>query len=304
MFINSPNNFASIWNELIFEWQESEPSDILIEIINDRTDESIGVKKFYSSSSAKINIAPMLFKSMMPTASKNSTTGAVNPSTGFPRVVLQVGDTQSPTLYFTYAKEQAEEDMILRTMPANRILYADECDQITMIGAEGELIVFTLRGIEHGQEEYSTIRSYYTSIDGGVRVFHLLASEWVNTYKTISVDCISGTTTLGTITYSLESQAASGYRVAWLSQRGSIEHYTFPIVASSSQLSSGKHSKTLRSAYGTAEEIEAISEIISSPLVWRVEAGEYTQIEVDTTEQSIQNEGVLAIVNIKILEND
>ncbi len=303
MFTNTPNNYASLWGDLIFEYTSSSAEDVEFEVYDDVADEKIGVKKFYSVTSSKINIAPMLFDLMLPAPDVSPTTASMRPQTGFPRVRVAVGTEESEPLTFTYAKEDLGEQIVLRTMPRNRILYRGEGDQITLIGTEGGNISFQIGAMAEGDSSYTVISTLYTSIDGGVRTLYLYAGDYVDDYVALRVVVISDGETLETLYYSLVDQEQVGYRVAWISEKGTVEHYTFPVESSTSRLSSGAVRRELRSAYGTSEQIEALSQIVSSPALWHVEALSYTPIRVETDEQSIRNEGVLSIINIKILEN-
>lgn len=303
MFINIPNNFASMWGELNFEYSCTDDTDIVIEIINDVTDETIGVKKFYSSSSAKVNVAPLIFDSMLPEATSRTTSGISLPSTGFPRIRVTADSTSSDTLQFTYATEQVQAPSLLTTLPTNRLLYAGESDQVAVAAPKGTALTYKLYcdPISSGTTQYYS--SGYGSIDGGARVFTLNADEFNDKYYSATLIFLSDDEEIDRVNYSLSGDSTPGYRVAWLSTQGSIEHYTFPFVAEQSRLSSGGVTKSLRSAYGTAEQIEALSEIVSSSKVWRVDGQSYTPIEVVTTEQIISKDGALSIANIKILEN-
>ncbi len=303
MFINTPNNFASMWEELTFEYSTSSQTDLLFEIIDDVSGETLGVKKFYSTTSAKINIAPLLFEKMLPEASYVTTSGMLLPEVGFPRIRAQVGSDTTSGIYFTYAKEQLEAPEILSSMPLQRALYKGECDQVAVVAEEGTTLSYIISAEPIDESKLALFKSVISSISGGARVFYLNADHYNDTYKSLTFGAYQDGELIGEVNYSLSDQSQAGYRLAWISSRGSIEHYTFPTLTEESYLSSGTTEKTLRSAYGTAQEVEALSEIISSPTVWSVSGSSYTPIEVETSEISIRKEGTLMIANIKIVEN-
>ncbi len=303
MFINTPNNFASMWGELNFEYSCTDDTDIVIEIINDVSGDVIAVKKFYSSSSAKINVTPILFNLMLPQPVRAASTSMLLPSSGFPRIRAEVDAEQCSGIYFTYATTDIEAPAMLTTLPTDRLLYSDECDQIAIVAPAATTVTYSLYGMAKGSSSEVIISSSFSSSNGGARNLYLNADEYCQIYDSLRVEFYVDDAVIGSVSYTLSSELSSGYRLAWISSRGSIEHYTFPFVCDETHQSDGATAKTLRSAYGTAAEVEALSEIISSQKVWRVVGDDYQEVSVLTTEQVIRQDGVLSIANIKILEN-
>ncbi len=306
MFTNIPNNYSSMWGEIIFEYASTTDSDIVINIYDTQTSDQLGVKKFYSTSSAKINIAPLLFDSIFPSPQLSNTNLVNNPSVGFARIKLEAGGEASDQLTFTYAKEQVTPPAVLSTMPKERMLYSGENDQIVVIAPAGTTISYALHLYPIGSEVSSNPIYGICSTDGGVRLFTIHADQYNGLYGAAKIVFSCDGEEFGTIDYTLSAESSTGYRVAWLSSQGSIEQYTFPIIVSKLRQSSDVVTKSLRSAYGTEDEIEALSELVSSAKVWHADSsgGTYTAIEVLTTEQYIRREGVLMIANIEIQEND
>ncbi len=304
MFINTPENFSSMWSELTFEYSTTEDSDIELTVIDTTTSETLGVKKFYSSSTAKINIAPMLLDSMMPTPVRKSSSILTTSDSGFPsiRVVAQDGSSSGDKI-FTYAKEVVATPALLTSQPLERILYPTECDSVAIVAPEGGSLKYQLWAYPRDESAVILLQTGLASVNGGARVFYINADQYAEDYKMVSVELIWGTTTVGIVHYTLEREPTAGYRVAWISSKGSIEHYTFPVVVDKSVDSDAAVSYSLRSAYSTSERHEALSEIISSPKVWRATESGYTQIECTTDELYVRQDGALSIANIKVKEN-
>ncbi len=303
MFINIPNNFSSLWGELIYEYNSTEEKDIVIEILDTESEETLGVKKFYSSSSAQLNLAPILFETALPKSSQLQFSSTITAAYGFPSVSLTDGDSSCETRTFTFADSSISAPATLSSMPENRLLCAGERDIITIVAKEASQLSYTITGTRSSDGESVTLQKSNYSISSQAIQHSIVADSYSSTYQAIYYTLYYGSEAIATRNYSLSSEAAAGYRVAWLSKRGSIEHYTFPIIEEQNYLSSGATTRTLRSAYGTAEEVEALSEIISSPCVWRVSGDEYSAIEILTTEQQIRSLGELMIVTIKVQEN-
>ncbi len=303
MFINIPNNFSSMWGELIYEYNSTDESDILIEILDTESEETLGVKKFYSSSSAQLNLAPILFETSLPEASQLQFSSTITAACGFPSVALSDGDTSCEVRTFTFADSTISAPAALSSMPENRLLCKGERDIITIIAEDLAQLSYTITATRLSDGESVTLQKDSYSISSQALQHTISADSFSATYQALYYTLYSGGEAIASRNYTLSSEATTGYRVAWLSKRGSIEHYTFPVVEEQNYLSSGATTRTLRSAYGTAEEVEALSEIISSPCVWRVSGDEYSELEILTTEQQIRSLGELMIVTIKVQEN-
>lgn len=302
MVINIPSNFSSIYEDLVYEFKYDEESDVVIEINDTRTDEVIGVKKFYSTSTVKLNIAPLIFDSMLPEPQAVTLSGVVDPALGFPRISLTSGSTTTIDRYFTYAKSELAGPALMTTMPQERILNVGERDAIYTIVPVGVKATYKVSATAADGNQVDLEQEVCSSSDLA-NIFYLCADQFSSDYNVLRVSFYSGTELQQEINYTLSREPSNGYRVAWISQSGSIEHYTFPTILDQTYLSSGATTKTLRSAYGTAAEIEALSQIISSPKVWRDDYTHYTQIEVVTTEHVVRENGALSVATIKIKEN-
>ncbi|MFI3285026.1 MAG: hypothetical protein R3Y08_00060 [Rikenellaceae bacterium] len=303
MFINIPDNYSSLWGELIFEYNSTLDTDIVMSVVDEFSGETIAVKKFYSSTDAKINITPLLFETMLPQPYFLSS-GAVAPSVGFPKISVNAGGQSSGELLFTYARKGVEPPIMLTTMPTSRLLARGESDYITLIAPSGTTIKYRIEGVGLSADSAPLYQNSITSINGGARQIRIVADEYADEYSSIKVTLLSDDQEFGQVNYAFSELCGASYRVAWISSQGSIEHYTFPVVEEQVRLSSGAIEKSLRSAYGTAQEIDALSEIVSSPTVWRATQEGYTKLELLTTQIATRREGTLTIANVKVVEYD
>ncbi|MFI3331896.1 MAG: hypothetical protein SNI51_00185 [Rikenellaceae bacterium] len=302
MFINIPNNYSSMWGELIYEYNSTDDTDLVVEIQDDTTDETTGVKKFYSTSSLKLNVAPLLFESMLPEP-QPLVTGISTPERGFPKISIIIDSESSLSRRFTYAKEEVEPPLMLSTMPNDRLLAVSECDSISILLPEDGVLTATLEGYTiEGEGSLESISTWVDS-SGGAKIVTINGDDYSDSYESLKLSLYCDNTLFEQVNYTLSADEANGYRMAWISSMGSIEHYTFPVVEEVVQLSSGGTTRTLRSAYGTAQELEALSEILFTTTLWRVNATTYTPIELLTTELPLRQDGALRIANFKISDN-
>ncbi len=304
MFINIPSDYSSMWDELIFEYNSTDENDVDLEIYDNKNKQTLGVKKFYSTQSAKINIAPLLFETFLPTPEFKSTSGMSIPASGFANIKVGAGDTWADNQIFSYAKSQITPPLIMTSLPSDRILGGGESDSFYVVAPAGTTMKYTLLAESLDPNISPSNVTTLSSIDGGVRMVAINSDNFNTRYDKLTLYVIIDDETIATLNYSISSSESNGYRMAWVSSMGSIEQYTFPIISSVVRHNNGAVSHSLRSAYGLKAEIEALSEILTSPKVWHINGAECKEIEVLTTEQSIYENGTLGVINIEVREYD
>lgn len=288
----------------MYEYSSTTAGDIEIEIVETSTNETVGVKKFYSTSSAKVNVAPLLFDRYFPQPRRSEQVQLDGYFGGFPTIQLTAqGESTTQERTFTYAAQRCEAPKILTTMPLERILRRGECDTLTILAEEGAVVSYRLAGTPIEQWTESMTMTDGMVCGAGAIMLRIPADRFITYYSTLLVSIYVDDVLIGSVNYALSDDCSAGYRVAWLSSQGSIEHYTFPVVAEKAHLSSGATTFELRSVYGREVEIEALSEIVSSTGCWSANSTDYTRIDVLTTEQPIRRDGALMIANIKVREN-
>ena len=308
MFINIPENYSSAWCPLEYYYKIDSPEDLTLEIVNSDNDEVLVVKKFYSCDSIKIDISRIVRQKIIASPAIAPTGFAITEG-GFIRVRLSVNGQTSATRVYTLAKNRVEPPITLTTMPNARILGEGECDSIVVATTLGKFVKAKVVAIPRNAEEHNTQENTFATLSQSkeFHVFTINANDYNVDYQSVDVIMNFGSENEQKIHYSLSSprEKREQYRVAWLSTAGSIERYTFPVVDSTVRLKDGAVRYSLRSAYGTADEVEALSEIVSSSKVWHITSeGESLPVEVTTTEVPIFAEGALMVANIEVEEYD
>ncbi len=194
---------------------------------------------------------------------------------------------------------------IFTTLPRERILRQDECEEILLAG--GSPITVEL-GIKTRQE---TAEQKFSTKGDGVALFFLNAAQYRN------VEQLTLTVNGSRIVYTLAPPLPEGRRMAWRSHTGVVEHYTFPIVHSSTRMTDKEwprhsddgtrptcHLTRLVSAYESRPMLEALSEIIAAPQVWTVIDKQYIPVKVITDHTLTHRYGVLSHLEIEIIEPD
>ena len=121
----------------------------------------------------------------------------------------------------------------------------------------------------------------------GLHVFRLDTRDFPGC-ETLTVDAGA----CGTVTYTLIPAAQEALRIAWRSCAGSIEHYSFPVIRSTTL--------RLESAYETPETLEPLAGLLLSPEVWILRNGEYVPVDVRSEEAVIQRHGMLCSLEIVV----
>ncbi len=307
MFINIPEDYSSMWGELTYHFTISEPRNLLVEIINGKDDSIIAVKKFYSCAEIKFNIAHIIRQNILPEPTSGET-GFSIADLGFINVYVRIDSIVSESRTFILAHERPSTfPTLLTTMPEGRVLHPSESDSLLLITDLGNRSTARLTAVARDTSTHNNYTAdYYTlSRNAEFHTFTVNADEFNTDYQSIEVTITTADQGRREIYYTLTppNLKQNGYRVAWLSKEGSIESYTFPLISNVTQLSNGKIGRSLRSAYGTIKEVEALSEVIHSPRVWHInDDGSKEAINVTTTQYPKIREGTLSIANIDIEE--
>ncbi len=300
MFINIPENFSTSYGELIYKFQNSTSTDLKFTVKLINSDEIIGVKKLYNTEAASINVAPLVRNILTPKPQRMTTTFSIPDHTSL-GVSVTCNTTAAEVRYFTAAKERPSQNSIMTTLPLRREIKIGDQESILIHAAEG--VTVGARIVISRFENSVIYRELEQAMgESGVMLLNLNTSG-LSDVSAIDVDIFVGGSLLERVTYTVSPQNRYAYRLAWVSSAGSIEHFTFPRVMQRKVLSSGKFEVTLVSDYESQQTIDALSELLTSVGVWRVDDDEYTPVEVATSELVVYRDGKLSLVELKVIEN-
>lgn len=197
------------------------------------------------------------------------------------------------------------QPQLVTTLPDERMLRADESDEVMVAGPPPLTLHLSCK------TRHSLIERDFTEDSEAVALFRINAADFPDAERIVL--SAGGRQ----ISYSPAAPLPEGRRLAWRSRTGVVEHYTFPIVHSSTRLTDRElprwdndgtrpscHLTRLVSAYENRPMLEALSEIIASPQVWSVENGLYTPVKVATDRTLTHRYGVLSHLEIEIIEPD
>ena len=167
----------------------------------------------------------------------------------------------------------------LSTMPLHRRIAHGEHDEIRVFGTPGTTIRIRIKS-DAGDDV-----SFEKVVPSGAAICRFDTADISPEARHAEVSILSKRTTLATFYYTVGRRYVSDVRLAWLSEAGTIERYTFPIVRNMER--SVVRSRTERadawldtvecqselcvrlvSDYERREVAAALAAIVSSPCVW------------------------------------
>lgn len=191
------------------------------------------------------------------------------------------------------------------SMPLVRLIPEDACDELTLL-TDGPCIVTVTA--EAG--DTATAESYRAS-EAGLHLFRLDMRDFPGAER-VTVDA----GTCGTVVYSVTPAVQGQVRLAWRSSAGSVEHYTFPIVRTTTVRTERREAEgpqgrvvaaaetdreiVLVSAYETRSMLEPLAELTATAAAWIVTEKCYIPVDIATEEAVVQRRGTLSCLEIAI----
>ena len=296
MKINKLSDNLTPLDEGIFfgiETESDTPSEIVVEIIEATTGEVVAVQQLHNALSAKINIAPYISRlsEYRPTQTQQ-TSFAEAPTAGYK---IRIDDVESEEIIVSVNRHKINTmPTLITALPHSRRIARGETDEVMFAAEQGKRIGAELVA-DTGEMLYV---EYQPTSDISALVISL--EDFDSELNTLDVTLYCEEEPFSKLHYTVVPPLKNATRLAWLSECGTIEHYTFPVshkvkhstekqsVMTSSGISSTHHrTKLTISLYSRLEPratVEALAEIISSPKVWMKRKGHYELVEVATTE--------------------
>ena len=198
------------------------------------------------------------------------------------------GANRSPVIHFTASQGRLPNPTALGGFSQERIISAGECDEVLFKLPKGARLTAECRfeGEESGTqmcELFIGVSDIYAVIVDADEILALNPAAECFDF----VVAMSGSV-VGRIHYEVATAVAGSVRLAWLNTEGFISYHTFRGVPSERLVTSRSECQTqggtqtlaveswrectLRSGYLSAEGVERLSGIATSPRVWRVTA--------------------------------
>ena len=287
------DNFTPLHEGILFQIDtESEaPTDIVVEIVEVATEEVIGTKLLRNTVSATVNIAPYVARlEEYAPASLDHTTFAAAPAASY-RIRIDNIESEEVVVATNRCKIDSTP-FVVTALPASRRIVHGESDELLIIAEKGKTIY-----AEIVSDMGSSLNIEHLSASG-VSTLVVATNDFEDDIRSLDIDLYCDGTKFGSLRYKVTSPLKTATRLAWVSDCGSIERYTFPsshkakryadkqIVATSKGVVSAqcraKQFISLCSRIEPRATIEALAQIASSPKVWIEESGNWHLVEVVT----------------------
>ena len=305
------DNFTPIDKGIYFgiETEESAPTNLEVEIIDSSTSEIVATQQLREVTSATINIAPYLSRFEEYEPMQDCCTSISDAPCA--RYKVRINSIESEEIIVSVNSiEVGEGATMITSMPRNRRISHGESDEILIVTDCGESVYAEITantGTQLHLEHHTTT---------GVSRLLLATKEFDSNVKTLDISLYCAGKIFGTLRYYVTPPIKTATRLAWLSESGSIEQYSFPLSNKTSRkvekqtIYTSKGVETvqcrtqevlsLASRFEPSATIEAISQIVSSTRVWRESNGQLERVEVLT--HSIEQDlfGKPGSINIEI----
>ena len=310
-FTQIPQQYAPLGQAIRYAVEQDAAGNLDARIVEVNSELLLGAKRFAETTAAAFDIAPMLRRTLQFTPS----TGATGFQTAAERCItvrveaLKTGSeiiaATAPARTFLPGDEIPAAPCIRTTMPLERLIPEGAADELTLWSDEACVVTVS------GHSADSVTAENYQSESTGLQIFRLDTRDFP-ACETLTVDAGE----CGVVRYTVIPATQEAVRMAWRSRCGSIEHYSFPVMRSTTLRVSRQRAETadghlvtavetdreteLVSAYEIPEMLETLAGIVTAPQVWRVDGEAYTPVDVVTEEAVVQQRGVLRALELVV----
>ena len=310
-FTQIPQQYAPLGGELRYAVSREVAGNIDIRIAGAADGALLGAKRFAAVAEASFDAAPYLRRQLRFVPVMGGT--GFYPAEG--RTVTAVVEAAgadggaavatTPARTFLPGAETPEGPRLRTSMPLTRLIPEGAGDELTLLTDGACTVTVTA--------DTTTAESYRTA-DAGLHLFRLDTRDFQGAER-ITVDA----GVCGTVVYSVTPALQGAVRLAWRSNAGSVEHYTFPVVRTTTvragrQEAEGREGRVvvasdmeremlLASAYESQTVLEALAELTTAPEVWMAGEDGYTLVSVATDEAVVRRHGTLCCLEIAVRPN-
>lgn len=310
-FTQIPQQYAPLGGELRYAVSREEAGNIDIRIAGAADAALLGAKRFAAVTEAAFDAAPYLRRQLrfVPATGK---TGFYSAGGRTVSVVVEASETDggtiaatSPARTFLPGGEVPAGPCLRTSMPLNRLIPEGACDELTLLTSGACAVTVTA---EAGD---STTAESYRTAESGLHLFRLDTRDFQGA-ECITVDA----GVCGTAVYSVMPAVEGAVRLAWRSSAGSVEHYTFPVVRTTTVragrleaegpegrmvvAADAEREMLLVSAYEACAVLEALAELMTAPEVWIAGESGYTPVSVATGEAVVRRHGSLCCLEVAV----
>ena len=286
-------NFTPLHEEILFgiDSETETPSDLIVEIINVTNGEVVATQRLYNAVSATVNIAPYIAhtEEYAPTQHHQTIITQAPVAT----YKIRVGDIESEEIVVSVNHCAIDSLPAIATVfPNNRRIAPGENDELLILADKGKRIYVEMvadTGEALHLEELSSseaMRLIISTEDFGTNIHSFDVALYCEGAK------------FGALHYVVAPSIKTSTRLAWISDYGTIEQYTFPLSHAAKRVADKqiiatdngvvatkcqtKQFISLSSRYEPRATIQALTQIVSATKVWVKQNESWNLVEVVT----------------------
>lgn len=287
------DNFTPMHEGILFgiDSENETPADIIVEIIEVATGEVVGSQRLRDTTSATINIAPYMarLERYAPTL-PNHTTFAEAPIATYR---IRIGNIESEDIVVSVNRRKIDsKPSIVTSFPDTRRIARGDSDELLIVTEEGKTIY-----AEIVADTGELLHIEHLSLSGA-STLAISSNDFETEIHSLDITLYCEGEEFGSLHYTVVSPLKTATRLAWISDCGAIERYSFPsshkvkrsadkqIVATKEGVvvaqCRAKQTISLCSRIEPRATIETLAQIASSPRVWIEQNGVWHLVEVVT----------------------
>ncbi len=286
-------NFTPL-NEGVFfgiDTEEEIPTDIAVEIIDVAKGEVVATQLLRNTVSATINIAPYIARMEEYAPTKHHQTTIMQAPTASYKIRVEDIESKEVVLSVNRCKV-GSAPTIVTSLPNSRRIAHNENDELLIVAGKGKRIY-----VEMVADTGETLHLEELSSSEAIRLI-ISTEDFGTNIRSFDVALYCEGEKFGSLHYTVAPTTKVATRLAWISDCGTIEQYTFPlshtakrsadkqivateggVVATRCQ---AKQVISLSSRYEPRATIEAIAQITSATKVWVKQGEKWDLVEVVT----------------------
>lgn len=290
------NNFTPLHNGIFFgiNTESDTPTDISVEVVNSLTDETVATLVLRGVTSTTVNIAPYIERIDNYTPKCLSQTTLIDAPTAIYKIRCCEIESEEVVISVNRNKVTGLSSIITARPSSRRITYGEN-DEVLIISKPHENIT-----VEIVTDTDESLRLAQTTLTGAI-IFVLSLEDFERDIRSLDILIYDESEELAHLHYTVAPRRKMAVRLAWLSDGGSIEHYTFPVshrefrkvekqhILQAKELQTTlckvKQFITVCSRYEPHATIAALAQIASAPKVWLCEEEGALQSVAVTTQR-------------------
>lgn len=295
-----PTLYGSVFRPVCFELTEVDAPEGLDVRILDMSFRELGAKRFYAQGGLTIDVGPYMRALLAPEPIVSKGHGCHKVPERVAEALLAIGDVTSGCMSMG-GTDDTPVGAIGSAAPVRVSIRPGERDEIPLIPREGTTapkITFTHGGVLHtdlslgGAPYVTSPLAVVVDVDTVLAAWRRLTGAAYDALAEFTVEVCSEEARI----YTLDHYGSGGVRLAWLNRFGGVDYHTFPTVrqtlfeGSRTRVATINGFRTLATAAAQSTRLVSapcsegesmwLSEIFSSPVVWRIAGTAFERVEV------------------------